>query len=104
MGASWVILAALPAVVAIAASTVFAAADAAAATELSGMGAETKFAAAAFFVDVEIKLVTVCYGFVTAWNPVSEIAAAKLAVAAHLPALYPIVVSSAPEKNYLDLE
>lgn len=99
--ASWVIQAALPAV-AIAASTVSAAvvAEAEPCTEVE----TAKSAAVAAFFAVEIKLVTVSYGFVTAWNPVSEIAAARLAVAAHLPALYPVVVSSAPENNCLDLE
>lgn len=102
MGASMVILAALPAVVAIAAST--ASVAAAAETELCTEVETARSAAVAAFFVVEIKLVTVSYGFVTAWNLVSEIAAAKLAVAAHLPVLYPVVVSSAPENNYLDLE
>ena len=99
---SWVILAALLAVVvAIAASSVSAAA---AETEPCTEVENAKFAAVAAFFAVEIKLVIVSYGFVTAWNPVSEIAAAKLAVAAYLPALYLAVVSSAPENSYLDLE
>lgn len=101
MGAAlWAIQVALPAV-AFAASTVSAAV---AETEPCTEVETAKSAAAAAFFAAEIKLVTVSYGFVTAWNPVSEIAAAKLAVAAHLPALNPVVVSSAPGNNYLDLE